>query len=145
MVRGRLFFSAGKHHVLLKRIAFTATSTTIRKAHWPIRPADASHDLKAVIEAMKLPLIREDRETNRRRLLVRGVVQGVGFRPYVYHLAGRFELTGFVRNTAVGVVIEVEGGVANYGLINVHWNGEVFSVFNEDLQEKAGPVSAAEV
>jgi hydrogenase maturation protein HypF len=59
--------------------------------------------------AMKLPLIREDRGTNRRRLLVRGVVQGVGFRPYVYHLAERFDLTGFVRNTAVGVVIEIEG------------------------------------
>ncbi len=28
--------------------------------------------------------------------------------------------------------------------MNVVWNGEVFSVFNEDLQEKAGPVSAAE-
>ena len=37
------------------------------------------------------------------------------------------------------------GGVAQSGLINVLWNGEVFSVFNEDLQEKAGPVSAAEV
>jgi hypothetical protein len=30
-------------------------------------------------------------------------------------------------------------------LINILWNGEVFSVFNEDLQEKAEPVGAAEV
>lgn len=45
----------------------------------------------------------------RRRLLVRGVVQGVGFRPYVYQLAHRYGLTGFVRNTSMGVVIEVEG------------------------------------
>ena len=43
------------------------------------------------------------------------------------------------------VVVEIEGSVAASGLINVLWNGEVFSVFNEDLQEKTGPVSAAEV
>ena len=42
-------------------------------------------------------------------LLVRGVVQGVGFRPYVYQLASRFSLGGFVLNTGEGVVIEVEG------------------------------------
>jgi hypothetical protein len=42
------------------------------------------------------------------------------------------------------VIVETEGGVAQSGLINVLWNGEVFSVFNEDLQEKAGPVSPAE-
>ncbi len=43
------------------------------------------------------------------------------------------------------MIIEIEGGVAESGLINVLWNGEVFSVFNEDLEEKAGPVSTAEV
>jgi hydrogenase maturation protein HypF len=45
----------------------------------------------------------------RRCLLVRGIVQGVGFRPYVYRLARYFALTGFVKNTSLGVVIEVEG------------------------------------
>ena len=40
-------------------------------------------------------------------LLVRGVVQGVGFRPYVYQLASRFSLGCFVLNTGEGVVIEV--------------------------------------
>jgi len=45
----------------------------------------------------------------RRRLLVRGVVQGVGFRPYVYRLGWRFGLTGFVKNTSLAVVIEIEG------------------------------------
>jgi hypothetical protein len=43
------------------------------------------------------------------------------------------------------VIVETEGGVADSGLINVLWKGEVFSVFNEDLQEKAAPVNAAEV
>ncbi|MEU2060781.1 carbamoyltransferase HypF [Streptomyces sp. NPDC013455] len=45
----------------------------------------------------------------RRRITVRGTVQGVGFRPYVHRLAGTFALAGFVGNTADGVLIEVEG------------------------------------
>ena len=45
----------------------------------------------------------------RRRLRVGGVVQGVGFRPFVHRLAGRLELAGFVLNDELGVVIEVEG------------------------------------
>ena len=43
---------------------------------------------------------------------MRGVVQGVGFRPFAYGLASRLELSGFVRNDADGVLIEVEGARA---------------------------------
>ena len=45
----------------------------------------------------------------RRVITVQGVVQGVGFRPFVYSLASRFELAGFVKNQTGGVLIEVEG------------------------------------
>jgi hydrogenase maturation protein HypF len=45
----------------------------------------------------------------RRRLAVRGIVQGVGFRPFVYGLATRHQLAGFVGNDSQGVFIEVEG------------------------------------
>ncbi|WP_374686201.1 carbamoyltransferase HypF, partial [Promineifilum sp.] len=43
------------------------------------------------------------------RLHITGVVQGVGFRPFVYGLAQRLALTGWVRNTSSGVDIEVDG------------------------------------
>ncbi len=45
----------------------------------------------------------------RRRLTVTGAVQGVGFRPFVYRIALARDLTGSVRNTPEGVVIEVQG------------------------------------
>lgn len=40
---------------------------------------------------------------------IRGQVQGVGFRPFVYRLAGEFDLCGWVRNDAAGVAIEAQG------------------------------------
>ena len=45
---------------------------------------------------------------HRLRLVIRGAVQGVGFRPYVYRLAGELKLRGYVTNTAQGVVIDIE-------------------------------------
>jgi len=51
----------------------------------------------------------------RLRIRVRGRVQGVGFRPHVHALAGRFGLTGWVLNDPQGVLIEVQGnGVAAF-------------------------------
>jgi len=44
-----------------------------------------------------------------RTITVQGVVQGVGFRPYIYELASRFGLHGTVRNDSADAVIEVEG------------------------------------
>ncbi|MEW6262362.1 MAG: carbamoyltransferase HypF [Thermodesulfobacteriota bacterium] len=43
------------------------------------------------------------------RTEVEGVVQGVGFRPFIYQLARRFGLGGFVQNTSHGALIEIEG------------------------------------
>lgn len=45
----------------------------------------------------------------RAQIIVKGVVQGVGFRPSVYKLATGLRLTGYVTNTSEGVLIEVEG------------------------------------
>lgn len=45
----------------------------------------------------------------RRRLLLYGAVQGVGFRPFVYRLAKEQNLCGVVRNSASGAFVEIEG------------------------------------
>jgi hydrogenase maturation protein HypF len=68
----------------------------------------------------------------RSEILVRGIVQGVGFRPFVYTQASRRELRGRVRNNTTGVLIEVEG---NHGDIEQ---------FITDLTTNAPPLSAIE-
>lgn len=45
----------------------------------------------------------------RRQIEVSGIVQGVGFRPYVYRLATGRKLRGTIRNTSAGVTIEIQG------------------------------------
>ena len=41
---------------------------------------------------------------------IKGIVQGVGFRPFVYNLAQRLKLGGWVLNNSQGVQLEIEGG-----------------------------------
>src|SRR5579859_1375193 len=50
-----------------------------------------------------------DTTVQRRRIIIQGLVQGVGFRPFVYGQALRWGLVGFVLNDSQGVTIEVEG------------------------------------
>ena len=68
----------------------------------------------------------------RRRLTVSGVVQGVGFRPFVHRLAGELQLSGSVCNGAEGVVVEVEGSL------------ESLEEFERRLVEQAPPMSRVE-
>ena len=66
------------------------------------------------------------------KISVRGVVQGVGFRPFVYRLAHQHNLRGWVRNTSGNVEIEVEG------------DEETFHNFLADLEAKAPPMAHIE-
>ena len=50
-----------------------------------------------------------DSKIERRRIVIQGIVQGVGFRPFVYGQALQRSLVGFVLNDSSGVTIEVEG------------------------------------
>ncbi|MCU0841669.1 MAG: carbamoyltransferase HypF [Thiobacillaceae bacterium] len=65
----------------------------------------------------------------RRRLRVTGIVQGVGFRPYVWRLASDLGLTGWVRNDAAGVEILVEG------------DAEAVAAFTRRLREEIPPLA----
>ncbi len=51
----------------------------------------------------------EQSSAARLKIVIRGAVQGVGFRPFVYRLATELHLRGWVLNSAQGVFIEVEG------------------------------------
>lgn len=66
----------------------------------------------------------------RRRLTVHGIVQGVGFRPFIYELAEEFGLSGWVLNNSHGVVIEVEGPA------------RALDSFERRLQSDAPPLSS---
>ena len=48
------------------------------------------------------------KKIHRHKILINGLVQGVGFRPFVYNLAASLGLSGFITNTPQGVHIEVE-------------------------------------
>lgn len=71
-------------------------------------------------------------DTSARRIHISGVVQGVGFRPFIYTLASRHGLCGWVRNTSAGVEIEVEG------------QAEALDAFVVAIRAEAPPLSRIE-
>ena len=64
-----------------------------------------------------------------KKIAVNGIVQGVGFRPFVYNLARQYELKGEVANTSSGVSIHIEGPA------------ERIRFFERDLAEKIPPLA----
>jgi hydrogenase maturation protein HypF len=68
-------------------------------------------------------------EQLRNYINVEGIVQGVGFRPFVYNLAAKYNLKGWVSNTTEGVKIDIEGKVID------------IDNFKIDLQFQAPPLS----
>lgn len=76
--------------------------------------------------------VLEDTETSfvrRVRIKIHGIVQGVGFRPFIHQLAYLYQLNGWVRNQSDGVEIEVAGP------------GDHIEGFLRDIPEKAPPLA----
>ncbi|MBC8204727.1 carbamoyltransferase HypF [bacterium] len=60
--------------------------------------------------ASPIDSIADSERITRIRIIIRGIVQGVGFRPFIYRLAKELDLNGWVSNSPDGVIIEAEGG-----------------------------------
>ncbi|MFN0087673.1 MAG: carbamoyltransferase HypF [Blastocatellia bacterium] len=75
---------------------------------------------------------RNNLNRGRMRFMVRGVVQGVGFRPFVYGCATRLGLRGLVGNESGGVIIEVEG------------SSEALDRFHRELLDSPPPLAHLE-
>jgi hydrogenase maturation protein HypF len=66
------------------------------------------------------------------RISIRGVVQGVGFRPFIYSLASRYNLTGWILNSSEAVKIEIEGP------------SKAIELFQQTLQSETPPLAHIE-
>jgi hydrogenase maturation protein HypF len=71
-------------------------------------------------------------------------VQGVGFRPYVFHFATALKLVGFVKNSGKGVMIEIQGEKSNIFIDNIAKNtpplAEISYIEVEALPENQGEI-----
>ena len=65
----------------------------------------------------------------REQHIIKGQVQGVGFRPFIFKLALEHQLTGFVQNTPLGVLIEIQG------------SDQDIAQFNFDFSKKLPPLA----
>ncbi|MEV1239017.1 carbamoyltransferase HypF [Nonomuraea sp. NPDC049750] len=80
----------------------------------------------------------------RSRIRVEGIVQGVGFRPFVHGLAVQYGLSGTVGNDGFGVFIEVEGPAeaVNALVEAVRWNAPALAVVDRVSVESVPPTGA---
>jgi len=88
--------------------------------------------LVSTAECVSVHVKRWTEPVSARRITVTGVVQGVGYRPFIYGLASSLDLRGWVRNTTAGVEILVEGRDASLGQ------------FVDSLTSKAPPLAHVE-
>ena len=63
------------------------------------------------------------------RVRINGIVQGVGFRPFIYQLANQYNLKGEVANTSAGVAVHIEGPPTN------------IASFSKDISLKCPPLA----
>ncbi|NOX16676.1 MAG: carbamoyltransferase HypF [Chlorobi bacterium] len=82
------------------------------------------------------------KKIRRKRIYISGIVQGVGFRPFVYNLANNLNLKGFVTNTVEGVLIEAEGEDVNRFIRLLTETSPPLSEINEIKFEEISPLDS---
>jgi len=82
-----------------------------------------------MVETAKEILTKDSPKILRKRFRINGIVQGVGFRPFIYNQANQYKLKGTVSNSADGVIIEVQGF------------GENIDNFSNAISSEAPPIS----
>lgn len=80
----------------------------------------------------------KDGERQGLRIHVSGVVQGVGFRPFVYGLAQRYRLNGWVRNSSSGVDIEIDGPDSDLARFSAALTAELPALARIDHLQSSG-------
>ncbi|MBY0547263.1 MAG: carbamoyltransferase HypF [Candidatus Obscuribacterales bacterium] len=73
--------------------------------------------------------MKPDSDNIRKRITVTGLVQGVGFRPFIYRLAKQFGLSGFVQNRGGVVIVEAQGA------------SPAVAAFQQNIAAQAPPLS----
>lgn len=81
------------------------------------------------VEFIKEKLGEKFKNMTERYIKIKGIVQGVGFRPYVYNLARQFSLNGFVNNDESGVTVVIQG------------RQKAIDTFIEELKKNPPPLS----
>jgi hydrogenase maturation protein HypF len=72
----------------------------------------------------------------RYKYLIEGQIQGVGFRPFIYNLAKKLKLKGYIKNSNNGVIIEVEGLKNNLNFLQNSLNKDIPLLAKIDFIEK---------
>lgn len=83
--------------------------------------------------------------TKRVRYHIKGLVQGLGFRPFVYRIARRYGLTGWVQNSAQGVFVEVQGSFRSLEQFDhdLHHEKPPFALYHEINRQQAKTLNDA--
>ncbi|NBC84032.1 MAG: carbamoyltransferase HypF [Bacteroidetes bacterium] len=72
-----------------------------------------------------------------REIIIRGLVQGIGFRPFIYRLAHDCQLNGWVRNTNEAVLIRIEGKEENYNCFRLRLHSQKpWTAIYSSMEEK---------
>lgn len=87
---------------------------------------------RAVVPNGRTPSLQKEKDLTRIRIEISGIVQGVGFRPFIHRLVNEYRLCGYIRNSTSGVEMELEG------------DEEALKAFTADIRRKSPKLALIE-